>query len=91
VPPSSEALVQLPPDVALHARPAGALVRAAMRFAARVTITLESSGRSADARSVLNVMALGATAGATVRLRADGDDAAAAIAALTACIGSLQK
>jgi phosphotransferase system HPr (HPr) family protein len=78
----------LPPDLALHARPAGAVTRAAMRFTARVT--LAANGKQADARSVLGVMGLGARAGTTLRIVAEGTDAEAAVAAIVACLGGEQ-
>ena len=81
--PSSEARVvehvlRLTAD--LHARPAGQLAQAAARFAAVVTVSV--AGRQANARSVLAVMGLGATAGSDVTLTADGADAEAALDAL---------
>lgn len=86
---SSEAVVQLPPDVALHARPAGALVKTAMRFRARITV--QAGGRAADAKSVLGVMALGARSGSALRVVAEGDDAAAAIEALVSCVSAFHQ
>ena len=64
----------------LHARPAGALAVAAGRFAATIAVT--AGARTVDAKSVLGVMGLGATAGQRVTVSADGPDAAAAVAAL---------
>jgi phosphotransferase system HPr (HPr) family protein len=84
VPTSSETLVALPADVDLHARPAADFVRAAMKFESRVTVS--SSGRDADAKSLLAVLALGAKRGTTLRLAAEGDDAGAAVEALAGCI-----
>ena len=60
----------------LHARPAGALVRAAAGFASTVEIVYGE--KTANARGVLGVMGLGALAGETVLVRATGDDAEAA-------------
>ncbi|MGH8909180.1 MAG: HPr family phosphocarrier protein [Egibacteraceae bacterium] len=57
----------------LHARPAAQVARAAARHHA--TITLTAGGRRADARSVLAVMSLGATAHTEVRVEATGPDA----------------
>jgi phosphotransferase system HPr (HPr) family protein len=82
---SSEA--QLPTDVDLHARPAAEFVRAAMQFSARIVIT--AGARDADAKSLLSVLALGAKGGTPLRLRADGDDAPAAVAALAGCVAGL--
>jgi phosphotransferase system HPr (HPr) family protein len=75
---STELVVTLPAD--LHARPAGRLARAAAGFHSAVTISV--GDRSADARSVLMVMALGATRNSDVTIVAVGEDADAAVAAL---------
>lgn len=83
---SSECTVGLAAD--LHARPAGQVAQTAMRFAAAVR--LGAAGREVDARSVLLVMGLGATAGQEVTVRADGDDAAAAVAAVAQVLRSVR-
>ena len=67
---SAEATVTLPAN--LHARPAGKLAQAARRF--QSTITLEHGGRTANPTGILAVMALGATAGTTVTIHAEGPD-----------------
>ena len=85
---SSEASVALPADVDLHARPAAEFVRAAMRFSARIVISV--GARDADAKSLLSVLALGAKGGTPLRLRADGDDAPAAVATLAGCVAGLR-
>lgn len=72
----------------LHARPAGALVRAAAKFVSTVEIT--SGGRTVDVRGVLGVLSLGATAGSTVTLRATGADAGEALRALTEVLATAQ-
>ncbi|NUP62486.1 MAG: HPr family phosphocarrier protein [Nonomuraea sp.] len=64
----------------LHARPAGQLARAAAGFTSAVR--LEHAGRTVDPTGVLAVMGLGATAGSTVTVRAEGPDAEQAVAAL---------
>lgn len=64
----------------LHARPAGALVQVAARFASTVEIC--HGGKTANARGVLGLMSLGALAGSTVVIRATGPDAAAAVTAV---------
>jgi phosphotransferase system HPr (HPr) family protein len=74
----------------LHLRPAAEFVRLAARFRARVEVVnlTRAGGRTADARSLLQVTALGVNTGHVVRLTAAGEDAAAALAALTALIRS---
>jgi phosphocarrier protein FPr/phosphocarrier protein len=62
----------------LHARPAALLARRAKSFGAQ--ISLAAHGRIADARSVVAIMALGVRHGDEVILRAEGDEAAQALA-----------
>ena len=85
---SSEAVsATLPANVDLHARPAANFVRTAMGFAADVQVA--AGEREVDAKSLLSVLALGAKGGTEVRLTASGQDAAAALDALSACIATL--
>lgn len=85
--PSSEARVSLPAAVALHARPAATFVKTAMRFRSRVTVG--AGGRVADAKSILAVLSLGAKGGTSLDLNAEGEDAPAALDALSACVTGL--
>jgi phosphocarrier protein HPr len=64
----------------LHARPAGALAVAAAKYSAAVSLTVGTS--TADAKSVLGVMGLGATSGQHLTVAADGPDAEEAVAAI---------
>jgi phosphotransferase system HPr (HPr) family protein len=89
VPASSETLVALPADVALHARPAGQFVRMAIGFDADIVVGV--GDREADAKSLLAVLALGARGGTTLHLRADGGDADAALDALAECVASFTE
>jgi phosphotransferase system HPr (HPr) family protein len=85
---SSEAVsVRLPDEVDLHARPAATFVRTAMGFAANVQVG--AGEREVDAKSLLSVLALGAKGGAELRLTASGEDATAALDALSGCIATL--
>jgi phosphotransferase system HPr (HPr) family protein len=79
--------VRLPEDVDLHARPAADFVRAAMGFGASLRVA--AGEREADAKSLLSVLALGAKGGTELRLTAAGDDAAAALDALSARVTTL--
>ena len=87
VPASSESSVALPAGVALHARPAATFVKTALRFRSRVTVG--SNGKVVDAKSILAVLALGATGGTVLQLSAEGEDAPDALAALTSCVSGL--
>ena len=80
-------VVRLPEAVALHARPAGAFVRAAAAFGA--TIEVRANGRQADAKSILQVLGLGADGGTELEISASGDDAAAAVARLAELVAGL--
>lgn len=85
---SSEAVsVKLPAGVDLHARPAADFVRTAMGFAADLQVG--AGEREADAKSLLSVLALGAKGGTELRLTAAGEDAVAALDALTARVATL--
>ena len=86
---AADTLVSLPAGVDLHARPAATFVRAAMGFAA--VITVASDGREANAKSLLAILALGARRGTELRLRAEGEDAVAAVAALAATVAGLSE
>jgi phosphotransferase system HPr (HPr) family protein len=79
----------LPAGVDLHARPAAHFVRTALGFSSRIVVG--AGEREADAKSLLSVLALGAKAGTTLRLVADGDDAPFAVEALERCIAGLTE
>lgn len=79
--------VALPADVALHARPAAVLVREAAGFAAAVEVA--ANGRNANAKSILEVLALGAEGGTPLELSASGADAAEAVERLAALVRDL--
>ena len=49
MPANSEVAVALPEGVALHARPAGAFVKTALKF--QSTVTVASNGKRANAKS----------------------------------------
>jgi phosphocarrier protein HPr len=73
----------------LHARPAGALAVAAGRFAAIINVS--AGGHTADAKSVLGVMGLGATSGQHLTVSAAGPDAREAVAALITILGEATR
>ena len=83
MPGSSEQAITLTGD--LHARPAGALAVAAARFSSAVSLTVHG-GSTADAKSVLGVMGLGATTGQHITVAAEGPDAEEAVAAIVAIL-----
>ena len=72
--------VEVPGPAGIHARPCHAIVSVVARFEAEVKLI--SSERSADAKSVLALMTLGAMPGETVLLEAQGKEAKEVLAAL---------
>ena len=64
----------------IHARPAAEIVKTASRFKSQ--ITLARDGLDVNCKSIMGVMMLAAECGAELLLRAEGDDAEAAAAAL---------
>lgn len=78
--PIKEVSVIIVNRVGLHARPAGTLVQTSARFQSR--IQLQCHDKTANARSIVNVLKLGAVLGDTLVIRAEGDDAEEAVNAL---------
>jgi phosphocarrier protein len=70
----------------IHARPAAEIVKTAGKFKSNITIARDDL--EVNAKSIMGVMMLAAECGATVRLRADGDDADGALDALALLISS---
>jgi phosphocarrier protein HPr len=59
-----------------HARPAMLFVQTAAHFKSRIKCTRE--GRTADAKSILDVLSLGAGKNSVIKVRAEGADENAA-------------
>lgn len=59
-------------EVGIHARPAGLLVKKVKEYASTITITKD--GKSAEAKKLMAVMALGVKKGETVTVSVEGDD-----------------
>jgi phosphotransferase system HPr (HPr) family protein len=68
----------------LHARPAMQMVELANGFASKVEISNRSL--TVDAKSIMSVMRLGAAQGIALTIRAEGEDAEQAVAALAKLI-----
>ena len=66
--------------VGLHARPASLLVQTAARFQSKIMVRF--GDKTANAKSILNVMKLGVSMGDSVDVLAEGEEAEQAIAAL---------
>jgi phosphocarrier protein len=72
--------------VGLHARPSVKLTQLAKRFRANVEFALAPDGPWTDAKSPVQVMRVKAGKGSTLHLRAEGEDAQAAVAALVGLV-----
>ncbi|PLV52596.1 HPr family phosphocarrier protein, partial [Erwinia sp. B116] len=73
----------------LHARPGTALVSVIKQFNCDVTVTnLDGSGKPANGRSLMKVVALGVKKGHRLRFTASGEDARAALDAVGEAIAS---
>lgn len=70
--------------IGLHGRPAAAVVDVAAALPVPVYITRD--GRTADARSIIAVLALGARGGDAVTVHAEGDAAETALDTLVALL-----
>ena len=88
LPPSTASQVTVTLPANLHARPAGKLAQAAARF--HSIIRIDYGGKSVNPTGVLAVMALGATAGSTVTVSAEGDDARQATEALAVILATAE-
>lgn len=69
-----EASVSVVNRLGLHARAAAKLVRATAQFKSRVTLTEPNRDLTADAKSILSVLTLSASAGTTIIVKAEGED-----------------
>ena len=80
----SEITLTVHHEVGLHARPASQFVQTAKQFVSDITVA--HGEREANAKSILGILTLGADRGAVITVRADGEDADQALAALAALV-----
>ena len=81
-----ESTVQILNKNGLHARPAAEVVKIAARFSSEITLARDDL--EVNGKSIMGVMMLAAECGASVRLRADGDDAEQAVDAIATLIAN---
>ncbi len=81
---NASGVVEVRNRLGLHARAAARFVHAANRFRARVSVS--RGGRTTDGKSILGILLLAAAQGTRLELRAEGEDAAEAVAALVALV-----
>jgi phosphotransferase system HPr (HPr) family protein len=73
-------------EVGLHARPASVFVQTASKFSSDISVA--HGDRTANAKSILTVLTLGAHKGAEITITAEGEDADEALAALEELVNS---
>lgn len=77
----TESTLDVVNKLGLHARAASKLVSTSKGFGSKLTLTFNN--RSVDAKSIMGVMTLGAPFGSRISVAAEGDDADAAVRALS--------
>jgi phosphocarrier protein len=82
----SEREARIVNKLGIHARPAAEIVKAAGKFKSNIIIVRDDL--EVNAKSIMGVMMLAAEFGATITLRAIGEDAEAALEALCAVIAN---
>ncbi len=73
----------------LHMRPCGAIAAAAVRFQSNVTLSLPD--RKVNAKSILDLMTLGAPKGTELAIEVEGTDAQQALEAVAAVFDRLAR
>ena len=79
--PSAQAVLNICNQRGLHARASAKFVKLASEFESEIQVTRD--GVTVDARSIMGLLMLGAGIGCGVEVKAEGPDAAEAVAALT--------
>jgi phosphocarrier protein HPr len=79
-----ERSVEIVNPLGMHARPAAEFVKLAAAY--RADIHVEKDGMVVNGKSIMGVMTLAAECGSSITIRAMGDDADAAVGALSALV-----
>lgn len=80
----AETSVTITHSYGLHLRAAGTLAQKASSFESEITLTMNSL--TANAKSIMSVLALAAPKGATLTIAAEGSDSEEAVASLKTLI-----
>lgn len=84
----TQAQVILQHQAGLHARPAAFFVKTAMRFASAITVTCKE--KKANAKSMVQILTLGAHQGTEITIQAEGTDEQEAVTTLVSLIENNQ-
>ena len=85
---SATGSVRLDHAVGMHARPAVKLSKLAKRFQAQISIRASDAADWINAKSVAKVVAMRAARHSMIQIKASGEDAEAAVAALIALVAA---
>ncbi|GAA0180727.1 HPr family phosphocarrier protein [Clostridium sediminicola] len=83
-----EKQVEIINETGLHARPASLFIAEAMKY--KSNITLIKGEKTANGKSMLNVLSLGMNKGTVITIKAEGDDEQLAVEKLVDFIANLQ-
>lgn len=80
----SELRMQIINELGMHARAATRFVQTANKF--KSNITVEKDGQQVNGKSIMGVLMLTAAKGTFITVKCEGDDAEAALTALTSLV-----
>lgn len=83
-----EVSIKINNPTGLHARPASILVKEAMKF--KSNIYLIKNNKEYNAKSIMNVMAMGAAMGDEIKIKSEGEDENEAINSLQKLLEDLK-
>lgn len=80
----------IPCKSGLHARPASELVEMTQGFECEITIVNLENGEEADAKSIIEILALEADRGNSIEIEADGSDEEDAVNKIIELLDSIE-
>jgi phosphocarrier protein len=81
-----ERTIKVVNETGIHARPAAEIVKLTSKYKSEITISRD--GMDVNGKSIMGVMMLAAECGSEILVKANGDDADAALNALAALVAS---
>jgi phosphocarrier protein HPr len=82
----TERSVEVVNEAGIHARPAAEIVKVAAKFRSEILVVRDDL--EVNAKSIMGVMMLAAECGSTIIVKAEGDDAEAAVDAIVDLIAN---
>jgi phosphocarrier protein HPr len=82
----TERAVEVVNEAGIHARPAAEIVKVAAKFRSEILVVRDDL--EVNAKSIMGVMMLAAECGSTIIVKAEGDDAEAAVDAIVDLIAN---